>query len=71
MGREIAISILVVIDTFLMLSPIEFNGKFRLQACEVGDESTNRYLPPEPVARELSAPKKPPKVALGIRCSIA
>ena len=65
------VAALVVTSAFLMLSPIEFNGKLRLQACEVGDESGNRHLPPEPVPRELSAPKIPPKVALSIRCSIA
>ena len=66
LGLHLAISILVVTDAFLMLSPIEFNGKLRLQACEVGDESGNRHLPPEPVARELSAPKMLPEVSLRI-----
>lgn len=66
LGFQFAISILVVMDALLVLSPIEFNGKLRLQACEVGDESGNRHLPPESVARELSAPKIPPKVSLRV-----
>jgi len=65
------VATLVVTSAFLMLSPIEFDGKLRFQTCEVGDESGNRHLSPEPVARELSASKIPPKVSLRIGCSIA
>jgi hypothetical protein len=65
------VAALVITSAVLMLSPIEFNGKLRFQTCEVGDESGNRHLSPEPVARELPAAQIPPKVALSIRCSIA
>lgn len=71
LGLQSAISLLVVTDAFLMLSTIEFNGKLRLQACEVGDESRNGNLPPKPVAAQLFAAQLLPKVSLRVRGPIA
>ncbi len=61
----------IVPDVLRVLSPIDLNDKLRLQAREVGDESRNRHLSPESVARNLPAPKILPKMSLGVRRSIS
>ena len=66
-----AVTLLVVAAVLRVLSPIELDGKLRLKAGEVGDESRNRNLSSEPVARKLSAPKILPKVSLSIRRLLA
>ncbi len=66
-----AVALFIVSDVLRVLSPIKLDNDLRFQARKVSDERRNRHLPPKPVARELSAPKIPPKVALSIRCLVA
>ena len=49
-----------------VLAAVDFNHETCLQAGEVDDVGTDRYLPPEPVARELAHPQASPEQALGV-----